>query len=479
MILEKSQRIVKVQKFTYEPLTISSDSLAPRSKKVLFKNGRSYFITSSDESGVDDEPFYHFPILLNNDSTAWNEGNLYLLSISNSYDFDYTPTKIARKASQLLDYKIWCETKGVNMFDFSARRPKNRATYAYYIYLHERGISPGNLNQRTSLVYKFTKHFSNKYQIDTKRIDQVTDAFISFKNKQGFSVTKKIEKRKLTKTVSRHPKQVIGQVIDEGESLRPLIETEQETLMSALNNKRYFNDEKLIFYSAIDTGGRKQSILTLRLKHIKSFTKNNLSPDGSYKINAGLGTSVDTKFSKHLTISIPEPLAERLKMYAFSKVAQKRRTKFIKRFGNIFKHEDDIYLFLSSRGDCRYMAKDDPRYLKTKTPPTGGSIQTVINKLYKFDLPKGFPKDYKFHWNRASFALNYYLFLKPLVDERVITYQNLIAFIQAALGHESPETTEKYLNLFTENEKLFEMQSQWEKKFFSRSISDKYTNKAN
>ena len=131
-----------------------------------------------------------------------------------------------------------------------------------------------------------------------------------------------------------------------------------------------------------------------------------------------------------------------------------------------------MYLFLSTRGDCRYMAKDDPRYLKTKVPPTGGSIQSIIKKLYKFELPINFPKNYKFHWNRASYALNYYLFLKPLVDNGVISYQDQIAFIQDALSHESPETTEAYLKLFTDSKKLIEMQSQWENKFFSRSTFD-------
>ena len=477
MILEKRQRIVSIENFTYQSEIISSDKLIPETQQGLLKDYKFYATQQIDDNSVDDEPFYYFSVLLNNDRSPWYEANLFLLHIANSPEFVYTAAKIARKASQLLDYKLWCEQNNINMFDFTARRPKNRPTYCYFSHLHESGISAGNLNQRTSLIYKFTRYFSEQYQIDTNRIDQVTNAFIHLKNKQGYSITLKVNKRKLTKSVPKFSKHVMGKVIDEGEYLRPLIKSEQELLINALKNPRYKNDERLIFNIAIDTGARKQTILTLRLKHIKLFTTNNLSSDGSYKIPAGPGTGIDTKFNKILTISIPESLGEKLKMYAFSKVAQQRREIFTKKFGDIFKYKDDIYLFLSSRGDCRYMAKSDPRFTKTKIPPTGGSIQTIVKKLFTFDLPDTFPKDYTFHWNRASYAFNYYLFLKPLVDNNKISHQDLIAFIQHALSHEHPETTEKYLNLFTDHKKLYEMQSQWENKFFNRSIFDTYSNR--
>jgi integrase len=470
----KNERIVLVTEFTHDRSMFSSNAIDKNSVKISFKNEQNYFLTPYDGSSKDEEVFFHFPILLNNDGTAWNEGNLYLLSIAMHNDFDYTPAKIARKASQLIDYKIWSEKNSIDVFDFSALRPKNRPTYRYFTYLHNLGISAGNLNQRTSLIYKFTKHFKQKFNIDTKRIDQVTDAFIHFKNKQGHVITAKVKKRKLTEKINKSPKPLISMVMDEGEPLRPLIEAEQAILIHALSHARYNNDERLIFNVAIDTGIRKQTILTLRLKHINNLTKENLLQDGSYRVSAGPGTGIDTKFNKPLTISIPAPLAEKLKMYAYSKFAQQRRTLFRKKFGDIFGEKDDIYLFLSSRGDCRYMAKDDPRYLKTKVPPSGGSIQSIIKKLYKFELPNNFPKNYKFHWNRASFALNYYLFLKPLVDNRIITYQDQIAFIQDALSHESPEITENYLKLFTDSKKLIEMQSHWENKFFSRSTFDSY-----
>ena len=472
-MIAKNERIVLISEFTNkDPVSISSNAINQNSLEVSLLNDKNYFITSFEESGRDEEVFFHFPIMLNNDGTAWNEGNLFLLSIANHENFDYTPAKIARKASQLIDYKIWSEVNNIDIFDFSALRPKNRPTYKYFTYLFNLGISAGNLNQRTSLIYKFTIHFKQKYNIEINRIDQVSDAFIHFKNIQGQVVITTVKKRKLTKKVCKSKKPLISMVIDDGEPLRPLNEGEQKMLIHALSHVRYNNDERLIFNIAIDTGIRKQTILTLRLKHLKTFTKQNLLQDGSYRIPAGPGTGIDTKFNKRLTITIPELLAEKLKMYANSKFAQQRRTLFIKKNGDIFDEQDDMYLFLSTRGDCRYMAKDDPRYLKTKVPPTGGSIQSIIKKLYKFELPINFPKNYKFHWNRASYALNYYLFLKPLVDNGVISYQDQIAFIQDALSHESPETTEAYLKLFTDSKKLIEMQSQWENKFFSRSTFD-------
>ncbi|MGK0234717.1 MAG: integrase [Psychroserpens sp.] len=476
MPLTKKQRRIFLPKISSENFNISANSISAQSREVSLDSENSYFVTQTDDDSDEDEFFYHFPVLLEADGGVWYEGTHFLFHLCKNIIKDYSPSKISRKASNLLDYKIWCENNNVDMFKFTARRPQNRPSYCYFKFLLEKGISPGNLNQKMSIVYNFTVFYSNNYQIDIARIDQVTDAFLSFKNDQGQNFTKKIKKHKSRAKVTKRKSLNINNVLDDGEALRPLFEDEQKLLVKALSHKRYAVDERLIFQFTFDTGARKQTVLTLRRKHVKQFTPEYLSSDGTYKISAGQGSDVDTKFDRPQTISIPESLAEQIKIYINSPIAKKRFKKFKESFGELFENEDDIYVFIGKRGDCRYMAKNDPRYLQTKNPPIGGSIQSIINRLYKHDLPSSFPQDYKFHWGRATFAYNYHIYLQPLVDEGKITFEDQISFIQDALGHSDPTTTLNYLKLFTGNKTLTEMQTVWEDRLFNLSIFDKFSN---
>jgi integrase len=468
----KQQRIIYLPEFKYIDLEVTLQPTKETSQKVNVENNNVYYITDNNFNSGEGDQFYHFPVILNKDGFMWYEANNFLLKTSLNDQFNYSPQKIARIASRLLDYKIWSEDNHVDIYNFSALRAKNRPTYRYFKYLMEQDLSAGNINQRTSLIYKFTLENHSRYNIDINRIDQVTDAFIKFKNKFGQSFSKKIKTRKLTKRITKRS-QPNTQILDDGESLRPLSNDEQKELIMALNNPRYSVDERLIFQLGLDTGARKQTILTLRLKHVKGFTQDKLSSDGYFKINVGFGTDIDTKFDKRITLHISESLAEKLKVYAFSQSAVKRRLKFLKSSGDLFNNEDDTYLFLGERGNCRYMAKSDPRFDQTKNPPSGTSIQTIINRLYKYDLSNNFPLDYKFHWNRASYAFNYYQYLQPLVDNKKMSYRDQIYCIQNALGHSNPETTENYIRYFIGNHKLLEMQSKWEDRFFTLSTFDR------
>jgi integrase len=292
---------------------------------------------------------------------------------------------------------------------------------------------------------------------------------MQFKNTQGQSFSKAIESRKLTAKVTKKFNPKLGHIYDDGEELRPLDNDQTDELYKALEVGNFKMDEKLIFEFSLDTGARKQTVLTLRLKHIDSFKEENLHPDGCYKLQAGANTDIDTKFDKRLVISVPAHLAEKLKMYAYCQEAKDKREKFIERFGkNVFKEEKDMYLFLGERGDCRYMAKSDPRYKKKATRSNGRSISNIVKRLRKV-LPSTFPQGYVFHWNRATFAYHSYQMLSPLLKSKDITFEMLVGFIQSSLGHQDPEVTLNYLKLFNKENILFKIQAVWESKFFNRS----------
>ncbi|TMO64856.1 tyrosine-type recombinase/integrase [Pseudoalteromonas aurantia] len=478
---EKKRRIKTIDALSDYDMEISSVALSENSVPIELKGGKKYFKTQVNYRPQDHEPLFHFPMLFNQDGSPWYEGNQFILSVASDYSFEYDTTKIARKASALLDYKIWCEENDVDMFNYSARRPKNRPSYRYFSYLLDEGKSAGNLNTRTKLVYDFTCYFSSKYQIDKNRIDQVTDVQKSYSSKTGETYQKKLKKRSQTKARNNSRSSVDNSlVLDDGEYLKPLDEDQQKLMFKHIKSSSFNVDERLIFQFAVDTGARKQSILTLRLKHLEHFKPENLKKDGTYEINAGQGCLMDSKNSKNITIKVPSYLAESLKIYANSKAAKKRRKLFVQKYGNIFTDPDEMYVFLGKRGDCRYMAKSDPRFSSTRTPPSGGSIKTIVNRLFKVlendndneNEGNHIPSDFTFHWLRATFAYNLYLHLLPLVDAKKMTYSDQIAFIQDALGHDNPSTTENYLKLFTSENVLEEMQETWEERLFQQSAFD-------
>lgn len=467
----KADRIIYLKELNIDFQSHSAKPLTHLSKAVYIQSEQPLYVTNiaPEYNSV----YNHFPILLEVDGATWYEGNLFLYSLVSNESFNYSTQAISRKASILLDYKIWCENEVIDMFDFSSVRPKHRPTYRYFAYLRSTNISAQNINQRTSLIFKFTCFFAKKYNIDINRVDKTSDSIFIYKTSTGGVIRRNYLKRSQTLPYSRSTSTSINKVLDDGELLRPLNNKEQEQLITALESKRFLPDERLIFQLALDTGARKQSILTIRLGDIKQLISNNLSKDGSYSVNAGPGTNIDTKLNRPIVIKIPEDTVERLKLYASSKVAKLRRNKFKLTNGNLFK-DDDIYLFLTREGNCRYMAKNDPRYKITRNPPTGSSINNIIDKLFSHALPQGFPKDYKFHWNRASFAFNYYQFLTPLVETKQISYRDMLQIIQVSLGHSSQDTTENYLKIFTNPEVLNSIQSDWEEKFFSPSTSKKH-----
>ncbi len=78
-----------------------------------------------------------------------------------------------------------------------------------------------------------------------------------------------------------------------------------------------------------------------------------------------------------------------------------------------------MYLFLSDQGNCYYMASNDPRYTIVRSPQTGQVTETIKRKLQSTASSR-FPKDFSYHWLRATFAYQLYQRLQPLVQEGVL-----------------------------------------------------------
>ena len=127
-----------------------------------------------------------------------------------------------------------------------------------------------------------------------------------------------------------------------------------------------------------------------------------------------------------------------------------------------------MYLFLSDQGNCYYMASNDPRYTIVRSPQTGQVTETIKRKLQSTASSR-FPKDFSYHWLRATFAYQLYQRLQPLVQEGVLRPGEDIDFIQKRMHHESRETTENYLKLFRMTHEKVIAQEVWEERLFNGS----------
>lgn len=470
----KKDRLINIPKVKNVFSSITAEKLNETSDCISLE-GASYYITPPNIKNIKKAgTIFNLPYLLNSDGTPWYEANLFLLELSKNSK-SVSKEVLQRTASHIMDYKIWIESEGLDYLDFSHVIKRLRPTFLYFNMLCSGdGKGAKNINSRSSNIYKFYMYMKNSlnYDVDLRRIDKVTEGTIRFTGNNGQTFSKSINKRELSLSGKQTSLVRVGYVRDEGEDLRPLTNEQTKMLLMALKSRKILQNERLIFQFALDTGARKQSILTLRESHLKTFIEDNLQKNGCYILNVGPGTRIDTKADSPHKLSIPAELAESLKIYTGSESYHERKQKYLKQFDDeILDTDKDAYVFLSSRGNCHYMSKCDSRYQAVLNPPIGGSIQNIIERIFR-EIDKDFPDSFSFHWLRATFAFRYYQFLLPLVNNKTITYVDQISFVQQAMGHKNRETTENYLKLFTGDDELLRMQEVWEEQFFSKSIID-------
>lgn len=403
-----------------------------------------------------DRSVFNLPFLFHRNGEPWVEANSFLLDLVKNKQAYNRPTDDAqRKASRLLDYLIFTEENGIDWLDFSARRITQRPTYRYHLNLmgkSQRG--PKVANQYTGVVYQFYKFVARCWHsIDIERVDTVQLIKKFVENAYGHSQQITVEKRSQTQSYNKTRVIPAGFVDDEGECLRPLTNLELANLVDVINSDGWDAQERLIFLFALMTGARKQTVLTLRVKHVEALMEGLLQPEGTYILKAGPGTGIDTKNSKAQTLYVPKDLAEDLLTFIRSPFAKNRRNRFTQAYAVNYTDlepiaQGDEYVFLSEQANCYYMAVSDPRYRFVKTRPLGAVADTLKKKLMR-SVSAEFPKDFSYHWLRATFAYQLYQRLVPRLRDRRLLLGEEISIIQGRLHHERRETTENYLKLFT------------------------------
>ncbi|PPV33825.1 site-specific integrase [Ectopseudomonas oleovorans] len=418
---------------------------------------------------------YNFPFLFHRDGIPWNEANSYLLNLVRHKPLAGRPTdEIRRRAGKLLDYLMFCEDHKLDWLDFSAKRPALRPTYKYFEHLgHLSGRSSAVVNQYTGVVYDFYKFVAaNRHDFDISRVDTVKEIKLLIEGVSGRKLIT-VEKRGQTKATPPVSSVEIGFVREDGEDLRPLTNLELGELMKSLESGGWSPQDRLILFSSMMTGARKQTVLTLRMKHLKLFDERRILSDGTYLLHAGPGTGIDTKRNQPQQLYFPKQLAEELIVWANSPTAKARRRAFQDKFNKLQLGvpsfvEGDHYVFLSDQGGCYYMAQDDPRYPIVSSRPTG-QVADTLKKRILGKVSDKFSRGFTYHWLRATYAFQLYQRLLPLLASGEIQPGEEITMIQRRMHHKHRETTEQYLKLFRMHSQKLEAQEVYEKYLFGFS----------
>lgn len=385
-----------------------------------------------------------FPVVLNADGSPWPEANLYLLLRLENTPYPVMAT-FAGAADDLAAYRRFLDGKGIDWTDFPSTK-LSRPTYRYNAYLRLAAmageLAASTAKRRMSTVVNFYRWLIQDGAFKpTAEPWRESDRFVEFKDAHG----RKVHKAVVTTDVAiRAPTQSdpYDGMLDDGGRLRPLPSEEQQWLAEALAAAGN-SEMTLVHLVAWLTGARIQTVLTLRIRHVKDPVANGVT---EIRIPVGPGTGVDTKGDKRQILHVPVWLYERLRNYALSERAAKRRAKASER------DQPAEYLFLSNRGAPLYQSKEDSRVFNPESElhhaKSGQAVRQFIAERVlpyirkTYQLPEF---HFQFHDLRATFGMNLTDSQLGLVEKGEITLHQAREFVKQRMGHESSSTTDRYL----------------------------------
>lgn len=383
------------------------------------------------------------PVVVGGNGTLWHEANLYILSRLQR-TVDPHMVTYAGVATDLAAFKRFLEDEDIDFREFP-RRTLARPTYRYRGDLRLRiragQMAPTTARRRMTSVIGFYRWLIEEGLIKPENPPwQDGDTYFKFTDSKGFTRTKLVKTTDVAIRVSRQT-DPYDETIDDGGKLRPLTEQEQVWLIEAL--AELGNTEMmLIHFIALFTGARIQTILTLRVHHVLSDFAADVT---EILIPVGQGTAIDTKNDKRLTLIFPRWLFEKLKVYALSERARKRREKAGDDSGS-------QYLFLSNRGVSMYRSRVDrlefDEAQSIRHEKQGQAVRQFISErvIPLVRKKNGVKFRYRLHDLRASYGMNLTDQQLMLVQEGKTTLHQAREFVKVRLGHESAATTDRYLN---------------------------------
>lgn len=393
--------------------------------------------------------FRSFPLVLDGAGVPWAPACLWLLDRAQAKPLNIN--SLLPVAQDLAAYKAFLDELGLEWDDFSAVEKYVRPTYLYRNHLHHQ-VNAGELkkstvSRRMSTVinfYRFLMRTSRMQFSPTNPPWIDRDVAIEYRDTKGFKQVTTVTTTDVSiKAMSRQD--AFDDTVDDGGKLRPLPVAEQKILIAAL--KELGNIEyALMHYTAILSGAREMTVLTLRLRDVLRPSEEIVQ--WPHKIRCGPGTGIDTKGDiSDVFLSIPKMLYEQLHAYAVSERARRRREKTERG------EAPYNYLFLTQQGQPYYESKEDRNAVRNSSSPLrrstlGGRplrkfITDRVIPLVQQKLPTF---KYRFHDLRATFGMNWvdYQMLQagPDFGKRYVWARDQL---RKLMWHRSPLTTDKYL----------------------------------
>ena len=421
------------------------------------------------------DAYLEFPLILQGDGSPSEIFNLYLLKrLQQTVQYDFKT--FASIANQFVDFQRFLEDKQLDCLKFHKLKPQN-AIFKYRRRLIEQAnaglISASSARGRINAVVNFYRFLVIEDLVDHQRYGipfQDVYKYIAVDNE--FGIRRKMAIKSHDLAIHVPAKAHNPEAIVDGGELSPLTVEEQAVVLRAL--KKSSREYQLMFYLALFTGARLQTICTLRIKCLFNRESDN---HGFIRLPVGAGTGIDTKFQKPMTLLIPHWLAQDLKIYINSEQACQRRQK------SNYADSDKNYVFLTKLGTPFYTSKAEQQELTEKIK-TSDSFGTRL-KLYEGEAVRSYLKvvllpeirlidpqfqHFKFHDLRASFGMN---LLESQLQHLPEGHNHMTAveYVQARMGHRNISTTLQYLNYKSRLEWRSKIQHEYESSLMQYVIS--------
>ena len=416
-----------------------------------------------------------FPIIVQGDGQPSEIFNLYLMKkLQQTIQYDFKT--FASIANQLLDFQRFLEDEKLDCLKFHKLKQLN-AIFKYRTRLIDQVnaglIGASSARGRINAVVNFYRFLVIEDLVDHQRYGipfQDVYKYIAVDNE--FGARRKMAIKSHDLAIHVPAKAHNSEAIVDGGELSPLTVEEQTIVLKALQQSS--REYQLMFYLALFTGARLQTICTLRIENL--FNRESDS-HGFIRLPVGAGTGVDTKFQKPMTLLIPNWLAQDLKIYINSEQARQRRQK--SNYGD----SDENYVFLTKLGTPFYTSKAEQQKLTEKIK-TSDLFGTRL-KIYEGEAVRSYLKvvllpeirlidpqfqHFKFHDLRASFGMN---LLESQLQHLPEGHNHMTAveYVQARMGHRNISTTLQYLNYKSRLEWRSKIQHEYESSLMQYVIS--------
>ncbi|MEG2559881.1 MAG: site-specific integrase [Acinetobacter sp.] len=416
-----------------------------------------------------------FPIIVQGDGQPSEIFNLYLMKkLQQTIQYDFKT--FASIANQLIDFQRFLEDEKLDCLKFNKLKQLN-AIFKYRTRLIDQVnaglIGASSARGRINAVVNFYRFLVIEDLVDHQRYGiPVQDVYKYIAVDNEFGARRKMAIKSHDLAIHVPAKAHNSEAIVDGGELSPLTVEEQTVVLKALQQSS--REYQLMFYLALFTGARLQTICTLRIENL--FNRESDS-HGFIRLPVGAGTGVDTKFQKPMTLLIPNWLAQDLKIYINSEQARQRRQK--SNYGD----SDENYVFLTKLGTPFYTSKAEQQKLTEKIK-TSDLFGTRL-KLYEGEAVRSYLKvvllpeirlidpqfqHFKFHDLRASFGMN---LLESQLQHLPEGHNHMTAveYVQARMGHRNISTTLQYLNYKSRLEWRGKIQHEYESSLMQYVIS--------